>query len=266
MRVPQASSLPESSQTLNVPSDADKMSALRSSDQSAPRPAEKSALRRAELLDGTHDRRYLPHWKAEGATYFVTFRLAGTLPKTILDEFETERAELADRAEKGGRKLSAEDKNRLRKLYSAKIDAYLDAGHGECWLGRPQVAHLVADSLRHFVAKRYDLNAWTIMPNHVHVVLTPFERQTLSEILHSWKSYTGTKANAFLGRSRESLWQRESYDHLVRDENEFSRVCEYTVQNPVTAGLCKRAEDWRFGSIFVPQASSLPQSSGEQSR
>lgn len=221
------------------------------------------AVQRPELLDGTHDRRYLPHWKAEGATYFVTFRLAGTLPKTVLDEFETEREALADRAEKSGRKLSVVEENRLRELYSENIDAYLDAGHGDCWLGRPEVAPLVAESLQHFAGERYDLHAWTIMPNHVHVVLTPFEQHTLSEVLHSWKSYTGTKANAILGRSGGSLWQRESYDHLVRNEEEFTRVCEYTVQNPVTAGLCKQVEDWRFGSVFVPQASSLPRSRRE---
>ncbi len=240
MSVTQASSLPESDKTLDVRTDADKM----------------SALRRAQLLNGTHDRGYLPHWKAEAATYFVTFRLAGTLPKTVLDKSAAERAELADRAENSGRKLSAAENNRLRKLYSEKIDAYLDAGHGECWLARPEVAHLVAESLEYFAGERYDLHAWTIMPNHVHVVLTPLGNHSLSGILHSWKSYTGTKANELLRRRGQSFWQRESYDHLVRDEKEFYRVCEYTVQNPVTAGLCKSAEAWSLGSACVTQASS----------
>lgn len=127
----------------------------------------------------------------------------------------------------------------------------------------------MANALAHFVGQRYELHAWTIMPNHVHVVVTPLRNHTLSDILQSWKSYTATKANRLLDRAGQSFWQRESYDHLVRDEKELERVCTYTINNPVRAGLCERAEDWRFGSARegpasvpgapVPQASSLPE-------
>ncbi len=248
--VAQASSLPDARQPLDAQDNADKM----------------SALRHPELLSGTHDRGYLPHWKSEGATYFVTFRLAGTLPKMVLDEFDAERAELTDRECESGRSLTKADRRRLSELYSEKIDAYLDAGRGECWLARPEIAEIVSDSLEHFAGQRYELHAWTIMPNHVHVVVTPSERHSLSEILHSWKSYTATKANKLLDRRGQPFWQRESYDRLVRDEKEFHQVCVYTVENPVGAGLCERVEDWRLGSTFAAQASSLQQSQGEESR
>jgi hypothetical protein len=95
------------------------------------------------------------------------------------------------------------------------------------------------------------------MPNHVHAVLTPKGPYTLSSILHSWKSFTANKANSILGREGQSFWQRESYDHLVRDEDDFIRVCNYTLNNPVKAGLCHKAEEWLLSSAYVAQASSL---------
>ncbi|MFQ5423998.1 MAG: transposase, partial [Phycisphaerae bacterium] len=245
--VAQASSLPEETRRIEAPEDADRM----------------SALRRPELLSGTHGRGYLPHWKSEGATYFVTFRLAGTLPKSVLDELDAERAALADRTRRSGKSLTKADQRRLSELHSEKIDAYLDAGRGDCWLTRPEVGQIVADALQHFAGQRYELHAWTIMPNHVHVVITPSEKHTLSDILHSWKSYTATKANKLLDRSGQPFWQRESYDHLVRDEKDYQRVCEYTINNPVAAGLCVRPEDWAYGSAGVAQASSLQRKTTE---
>jgi REP element-mobilizing transposase RayT len=85
------------------------------------------------------------------------------------------------------------------------------------------------------------------MPNHVHVVLTPFPNRTGSEILHSWKSYTATTINRLTGRTGQ-LWQTESFDHVVRNEEALARFIEYVEQNPVVAGLCRRAEDWPFSS------------------
>jgi putative transposase len=211
---------------------------------------------RPKLLSGTHDRGYLPHWKDAGATYFVTFRLAGTLPKTLLDKFEAERNELVTRARRSGTKPSHAEEQKLRELPSRKIDEYIDAGHGECRLAHADIAKLVSGALRHFAGKRYDLHAWVLMPNHVHVVLTPLGNHSLSAILHSWKSYTATKANEILDRRGQSFWQRESYDHLIRDEDEFFRHCEYTIQNPVSAGLCRRPEDWPHSSAARPKSSA----------
>ncbi len=246
--VPQASSLPEGREQTEVAEDADRM----------------SAVRRPKLLSGTHERGYLPHWKGEGATYFVTFRLAGTLPKRVLDGFEAERAETARQADQAGRPVTRAEERRLREVYSEKIEAYLDAGRGDCWLRQDEIAALVADALQHFSGQRYELHAWTIMPNHVHVVMTPLESHSLSAILHRWKSYTGTKCNQLLKRGGQPFWQRESYDHLVRDEREFHRVCEYTINNPVVAGLCEEPEQWPYGSACVPQASSLHKTKGRQ--
>lgn len=204
-----------------------------------------SSLERPQLRSGLHHRGYLPHWKEDGRAYFVTFRLAGTLPRALLEELRHEKEALLAR-ERTAR--VSETVERLRRHHAERIEAYLDAGLGECWLKRPDIGGLVCDALRHFDGGRYDLHAWTVMPNHVHVVVTPLAEHTLSGILHSWKSFTALRANRHLGRAGQPFWQTESYDGLIRDEKHLARACDYTERNPVAAGLCEQPEDWPWGS------------------
>jgi REP element-mobilizing transposase RayT len=119
-------------------------------------------------------------------------------------------------------------------------------------LKQPKIAGLVAGALRYFEGQRYELRSWVVMPNHVHVVVWPKPPETLSKVLHSWKSYTSSEANKLLSRVGNSLWQTESYDHLIRDDTDLARCCEYTTMNPVNARLCERPEDWKWSSRYRP--------------
>jgi REP element-mobilizing transposase RayT len=101
------------------------------------------------------------------------------------------------------------------------------------------IARVVVDSLHQFRGTRYQLFAWCVMPNHVHVVFRVFDGNTLPKILHSWKSFSAKKAKKILGRSTE-FWRREYYDHMVRDDAEFHRAVQYVINNPEKAGL----KDW----------------------
>ncbi len=204
----------------------------------------------SKLLSGFHTRNTLPHLKWEGCVYFVTFRQFGTLPVPFLKNLKEEREVILQQATMAKRPLTWQEQEELFKWYSTRVDTYLDAGHGECLLNRPEIAALVADALRYFDGERYELKAWCIMPNHVHVVLWPMADHTLSDILHSWKSFTATKVNQMLGRVGKTFWQKESYDHLVRDDDDLVRCCEYTTMNPVKARLCEKPEDWRWSSLY----------------
>ncbi len=168
----------------------------------------------------------LPHWERDEATYFVTFRLFDSLPAVALERIKQTKP--------GGD-------------YAERLDAYLDRGSGASFLKDPRVAKLVVDALRHFDGARYHLHAWCVMPNHVHVIFSVLPARTpalrLSSIIQSWKSFTAKEANRLLARTG-SFWQREYYDHLVRDDEDFVRCIEYTIHNPVKAGLCERWEDW----------------------
>ena len=183
----------------------------------------------------------LPHWETEGGTYFVTFRLVDSLPQSVLDSFEFERKDILKRAKQQGRELSATERKRLDELFSERIEAYLDSGAGACHLSDPEIADLAAKALRHFDSQRYRLLAWCVMPNHVHVVFRIFPGQSPDKILHSWKSFTAKKANEILRRTGE-FWQREYYDHLIRNAEELARTIRYVAENPAKAGL----KDWKW--------------------
>ena len=203
-------------------------------------PTEKSP---GALITGTHTRSYLPHVKAAGGTYFVTFRLADSLPRDVVIRLKT-KAPLA------AGKLSDEDARRAAdREYFRAFEAALDSAHGACWLRRPEIAGLVENTLLHCDGTRYRLSAWAIMPNHVHTVVTPLPGITLSAILHSWKSFTAKEANKLLPEKTErEFWQRESFDRLCRDAEETERCISYVERNPVVAKLCVRPEDWPWGS------------------
>jgi REP element-mobilizing transposase RayT len=178
----------------------------------------------------------LPHWTREGAAYAVTFRLGDSLPQGVLNAWIAERDHIVRRAESLGRPLSSHELDRLDVLHSERVDKYLDAGIGNCWMRRPEIAELVQNALLHFDAVRYRLIAWCIMPNHVHVVVQPTGQHLLPDILHSWKSFTSLRANQSLGRDG-SFWQSEYYDHLIRDRTDLRRQIRYVMLNPIHAGL-----------------------------
>jgi REP element-mobilizing transposase RayT len=210
------------------------------------------------LRSGIHTRGYLPHVKREGARYFVTFRLADSLPKEVLLKYQAERAERLqqfhaqqDAAKKSGRKTSqSESLDEIERNYFRKLESYLDKGAGECWLKRTEIANMVADALRFFDGQRYRLDAWVVMSNHVHAVLWPMPNHSLSEIVQSWKRFTAREANKILQRTGQTFWQPEAFDHWIRDDGEHARCCRYVVNNPVKARLCAAPEDWKWSSAW----------------
>ena len=183
-------------------------------------------------------RRYLPHCDTRLHFQSITFRLADSLPRERLRALEEELAILPPE------RIDAERRRR--------IEAWLDAGMGCCALRHPKVAALVRDALLHFDGERYDLVAWCIMPNHVHVLIRP--NDALPRIVQAWKSFTGRRAMAWnaaleLGVPGRSFWMREYWDRFIRDERHFQRVIDYIHHNPVKAGLCASPEDWPWSSV-----------------
>jgi REP element-mobilizing transposase RayT len=192
--------------------------------------------------------------KHEGGSYFVTFRLAGTLPREVLVRFKQERDQIIAQALAARRPLTWPEQEDLLRWHSERVDRYLDAGHGELWLSQPAVADLVAGALCFHEGTRFDLLAFVVMPNHVHAVLRPRPGWSLSKILQSWKGYTAYQANRVLNRSGQAFWQPEAYDHLIRDDQDSYRCRRYTTLNPVNAGLCARPEEWKWSSLHRPAA------------
>jgi REP element-mobilizing transposase RayT len=116
------------------------------------------------------------------------------------------------------------------------------------WLEDPRVAGMVAEKIHYGEQQRhfYCLDAWVVMPNHVHLLLEPW--RAVPVILRWLKGSTAREANRILGRTGRSFWQDESFDHWVRDEGERQKFLRYIEWNPVTAGLAKSVEEWPWSS------------------
>ena len=183
-------------------------------------------------LGRRYSRGYLPHVDAPGLTQFITFRLAESLPRSFLADCET--------ALKG--KLISETE------YRRRIEYYLDKGIGPRHLAIESVAACIAETIVKFHGTRYDLRAWVIMPNHVHLLFDPINGYALAQIMHSIKSFTVNFANRHLGLEGR-FWSPEYFDRFIRDRVHMSRAKLYIENNPVKAGLCSIPEEWPWSNV-----------------
>jgi putative transposase len=173
-------------------------------------------------------RRRLPHIHPPGKWLFVTWHLEGSMPPS---QFPPPG------------KLSA------GKAF-VWMDRYLNSARtGPTYLLKPEIAEIVTQSLHHGVSLgHYELGAWVLMANHVHVLLLPMISP--SRLLQSLKGYTARQANLILGRTGHKFWQAESYDHWVRDDMELGKITAYIVNNPIKAGIVRSADAYRWSSAY----------------
>ena len=220
-------------------------------------------------------RRNLPHLQPTDATLFVTFRLAGTIPRSVLQLYLARKKWLEEetrrivklRLESDSPEMRSHEERLLRfqRQWFVKFEEILHkAETGPCWLKDPVMAKIVADAMHYLDGKDYRLEAFSIMSNHVHVVFAPFlsgaellevlspeglrfisRNPPLDAIMKSLKGYTAWKANRALNR-KGTFWQAESYDHVVRNPAEFTRVVKYVLDNSVKAGLVGHWRDWKW--------------------
>jgi REP element-mobilizing transposase RayT len=168
--------------------------------------------------------RDLPHWRQNGATYFVTFRLWDSLPQFAVDQLAALRLSLTRNASSHESWVQAD-----RDVYRM-LKRFLDAGHGTCFMRDRRVKDMVENTMAFFNEQRYQLGETAVLPNHVHVLVKPMSAYDLEGVLHSWKTYTANEINRLLGRSGH-VWQEESYDRIVRDSIELARVERYIRRN-----------------------------------
>ncbi|MEN8255600.1 MAG: DUF4080 domain-containing protein, partial [Verrucomicrobiota bacterium] len=210
-------------------------------------------------------RKNLPHWTQDDCTYFVTFRLADSIPQSRIKEYEELRRKWEEHHHPP---YSEKERERFNELFSERVNEWLDEGAGSCCLKNPELAAHVAETLQHFDGERYELDEWVVMPNHVHVLVKPLPGFGLPAILHTWKSYSAHAINQALNRKGQ-LWQKESYDHIVRDMDELNRIRNYIRRNPEKArfrvdfaGSRRAACDTKAAEPAaiqtVPQAARLP--------
>lgn len=209
-------------------------------------------------------RRNLPHVVPIGGTFFITSRLKGSLPYDVLRRLQ-EKQERELHLINVNPLLKEEEKILLRiraqENYFSEFDDQLDqVVFGPTWLEHPDVAEVVASKFMEYDGKHYDLIAYTIMKNHIHllidtsiqinrllpaVVATKENTMPLSKIMQLVKGGSSFKANRLLNRVG-AFWQDESYDHLVRNGREFEQILKYIAYNPVKAKMVADWKEWKF--------------------
>ena len=246
-------------------------------------------------------KRFLPHYNAKNKFQMITYRLADSLPKKSLRLLENELGALHSNTTMKpmpGALLSDAGKTSLpgaphsdagmKAQYRKAVESILDQGHGSCLLQKPPIANKVIEAWTYFDSKRYDLVAYVVMPNHVHVLIKTYEGFELGKTIWSWKRHVSkfvfeneeysrvfeeSMEKAFMGvldsrapkskqrflkpasecgapgKNNKGLWQREYWDRFIRDENHFKNAIEYIHMNPVKAGLVKHPEDWKWSSL-----------------
>ena len=246
-------------------------------------------------MNQTHfHKRNLPHIYRPNSTYFITYRLKGTIPLKILER-------LKEKYITGKTRKTKTEKYKNEKLFFAEYDKYLDNNIKIQYLKNKEVAKIVKESLYHYDKKEYNLICYTVMPNHVHLVFHLLEEENkkvktysqtgmttvrkanlqtdslqnknvsqtfqsvkinvpqtgkstirkpkiiktmnVDDIMKSIKGYSAREANKILGR-KGSFWQTESFDHIVRNEDELNRIVKYVIMNPVKAGLAEKWQNW----------------------
>jgi len=195
-------------------------------------------------------KRALPHWQPRGVPIFITWRLAGSLPAAVVAALAAERARIAQ----DPRTQDAHSDwaiNAHKRLFERCDDELHIQKSGPRWLAQPEIAAIVCDVMHQCEDEcMYRLYAYTVMSNHLHVLLQPLEdAQTgqpvpLARITQVLKGRTARFANQKLGREGQRFWARESYDHWSRNENETRRVVAYILNNPVKAGLVTDSSAW----------------------
>ena len=198
----------------------------------------------------------LPHIYPVGATMFITFRLADSLPLYIVQELKCELEEEIKIIRKAGISTKEADTliyNKKKQLFG-RFDYQLDAKpYGNCYLDQPSIAQLLFDKIMSYHTTYYDIHALSIMPNHVHLLAdtsiqlpeaannTPKDYVDVSKWMQLIKGGSAFLINQQLGRSGK-LWSKESYDHFVRydKEGEYDRIRNYILSNPTKAGLGRR--------------------------
>ena len=192
-----------------------------------------------------YDHGILPHWRQDGCTYFVTFRLADSLPASVVSELDEERqrwlkAHGVDPHSATWKaafsKLPTNKQREYERVIGKSLNRHLDRGMGSCALREEEPMKIMVGALEHFHGERVWTGDFDVMPNHVHVLMTPLNGHELEAILKSIKGYSAKQINQALGSSG-TFWQRDSYDHIVRDVDQLDRFQKYIRNNPAKAGL-----------------------------
>ncbi|MGF1572609.1 MAG: transposase, partial [Sumerlaeia bacterium] len=196
----------------------------------------------------------LPHADFQGSLQSITYRLGDSLPQTVLARVEKE--------------IAQENPEKQESARRKRMEYYLNQGYGSCALANDFAAKIIVNSWQEFSANHYELIAWVVMPNHVHVLIMLDDQAPLGKIVQSWKRFTATRINRALREgvienktpnivendstsTKAAFWERDYWDRFIRYEQHFVNTIDYIHNNPVKAGLVQNPEHWPHSSAAL---------------
>ena len=185
----------------------------------------------------------LPHWQQKGATYFITFRLADSIPAHLRDQLEHERGLWLQLHPEP---WDAETEQEYHRRFSGAIERWIDAGYGACTLREVECAKLVDSAMRYFDGQRLALISSVVMPNHVHALLVQNPAHPLEDLLHSWKSFSSRTINRLVG-ARELYGNEAISIGLCGTRNIFGIVFDISAE-------IRRKHDSGLANTFYTRA------------
>ena len=208
----------------------------------------------------TYYHRHLPHYQPNYATYHIVFRLAGSLPANVVEELKTKKEHSRKRVDKIDEGIKELQSSSNGWSYFEKYEEFINrASTGPKWLNQLEVANVVKDAIHYRDKNEYDLFAYCIMTNHVHMIIELISSDDnngrdgvstymVTKIVGSLKKHTALVANKILKRSG-AFWQHESYDHVIRNGEELEKTIWYILNNPVKAGFVSEWNQWQWSYV-----------------
>ena len=175
----------------------------------------------------------LPHWEQDDSTYFLTFRVADSVPSGMRKGWEEEKKSwLANHPEPWIPEVELE----FHRRFSQRMERWLDQGHGACPFREARLRAILVDTLHRLDGVHYTLCSYVIMPNHVHLLASLFHGTRLPRTMQGWKGIVSHEVRK-QGLWKGGFWQAGYFDRMIRDESHFTNCARYIRRNPSKAGL-----------------------------
>jgi len=202
-------------------------------------------------------RHYLPHYQQPGQAYFITWSLKDAVPAKALHSYTLKLEMLKshitmhklEKSENFIIESLESEYNAVRRKYIKAYNDLLDAERNPIInLSKPEYTEIIIGSLKFWEGKKLNNCAFTIMSNHVHWVFEVLEKDEkgnpvyLQDIMQSVKRFSANRINKLENRQGH-LWQKENFDTTIRDNKHMYNAVNYTLNNPVAAGL---VTDWKL--------------------
>jgi len=205
-----------------------------------------------EILE--QHRRFLPHYQETQQIFSLTWRLDGELPQQILLSIREIQAAMAELRAKAPGSICPDLIKKYRQCierYDEQLGRHPATGINLC---HSDIAPILTHAFHFYDSNLYELHAYCVMPNHVHLLLKPHADDPengvlLSDIVRRIKGYTAKQIQK-QGYSGNKIWRADYFDRYIRSDKDYAYTVAYILYNPVKASLVKEYSEWDYSYFW----------------